>query len=115
MGSKGGNAVTMAPVIDVFQAFGLDLSTQAQLHFFELVCRLCTYQQENPTAEMGAGKVLIEQANEKGRFFKEYDQWMKRDIKALIDADELALAAFGVYPKKRTVCALAWSLAALIS
>ena len=114
MGSKGGNAVTMAPVIEVFQAFGLDMQTQAQLQFFELVCRLCTYRQENPTAEMGAGKVLIEQANEKGRFFKEYDQWMKRDIRDLIDADELDLAALGVYPKRRTVCGIAWALAALI-
>lgn len=106
--------MTMGPVLDVFQAFGYTMATQAELQFFELVCRCCVYRQDNREAEFGAGRLLMEQAKEKGRFFKEYDQWLKRGVKELIEADELALAEFGVYPEKRTVCSFAWALAALI-
>lgn len=104
----------MYPVTDVFEAFGYHMGTQAELHFFELVCRCIQYRQEHPEAEFGAGRLLMEQAKEKGRFFKEYDQWMKRGVRAMIEADELALAELGVYPEKRTVCSFAWSLAALV-
>lgn len=101
----------MKPVVEVMQAFGYQLDQPNELAFFEFVCRLVV---ERTGGKLGAGELLRVMAAEKGRFYLEFDQSMKRAIQRIVDADAEALAALGVYPKRRTVCGIAWALTDLL-
>lgn len=101
----------MKPVVDVFEAFGYGLNKPDELAFFEFVSRLYL---ERKNRGMTAGELEKRMAAEKGRYYLDFDQRMKRAIRRIVEADTEALAAFGVYPKRRTVCGIAWALTDLL-
>lgn len=101
----------MKPVIDVFEAFGYDLKKPDELAFLEFVTRLYTERIERG---LTAGELEKRMAAEKGRYYLDFDQRMKRAIRRIVEADPEALAYFGVYPKRRTVCGIAWALTDLL-
>ena len=99
---------------EILATFSIDRFSDEAADMFYSFCRsVAIFRQLNPDATSGSGDLLRNWAKHLGRFYLEFDQWMKRGVLPLINADEEVLRHFGIDVKKRTVCAFAWSLAGL--
>lgn len=80
--------------------------------WWELVAEIALYRRWGETGAV-ASKALMEVCRRHGLYFLNVQTRMSAAIKPLIDGDADALALYGLFPKKRTACALADAAAEL--